>query len=148
MAGLGAHLSLLLAAFLAATLLPGSSEAALAALVTSYPASTATLFAVATVGNTAGAALNWWLGRFLNRFAGQKWFPADAHRIDQASRMFARYGSWVLLFSWLPVVGDPLTIVAGALRTNFALFLALVMIGKAARYGALVMGLDLIFRPA
>jgi membrane protein YqaA with SNARE-associated domain len=145
-AGLAAHFSLMIVAFLAATLLPGSSEAALVALIAWYPASTVTLFAVATAGNIAGATLNWWLGCFLHRFVGRRWFPANVRQINQAAGLFTRYGSWVLLFSWLPIIGDPLTLVAGLLRVRFAIFLALVAIGKAARYGALILGLDLFSR--
>ncbi|MFN0194403.1 MAG: YqaA family protein [Aestuariivirga sp.] len=147
MSDFAAHFGLFWISFLAATLLPGSSEAALVALVASFSASAITLFLTATSGNTAGAVFNWWLGRSLNRFTGQRWLPATASRLDQASRMVTRYGSWVLLFSWLPVVGDPLMIVAGALRMKFVPFLAFVAAGKAARYGVLLAGADLIARP-
>lgn len=143
MTALARHLSLFVSAFLAATILPGSSEVVLAGLVLLDPASTATLFIAATIGNTAGAAVNWYLGRSLMRYGGRRWFPVSTARIDQASAFFNRYGSWPLLLSWLPIVGDPLTVAAGALQIRFLLFLPLVAIGKAARYAFVVAGVEL-----
>jgi membrane protein YqaA with SNARE-associated domain len=139
-----AHLSLLGTAFLAATILPGSSEAMLVALIVLYPASTFTLFLAATIGNTAGALANWFLGRGFMRLAGARWFPATTAHIDRATAFFSRYGSWPLLFSWLPIVGDPLTVAAGVLGIRLPVFLPLVAIGKAARYALLIYGADLL----
>ena len=140
---LSSHLSLFLSAFLAATILPGSSEVMLAGLVLLDPASTATLLMCATVGNTAGAAVNWYLGRSLMHFVGRRWFPVSSHRIERASSFFNRYGSWPLLLAWLPVVGDPLTVAAGMLRIRFVVFLPLVAIGKAVRYVFVIWGMEL-----
>lgn len=134
------HFSLFGVAFLAATILPGSSEAALAALVALHPASVATLFLAATIGNVLGAVVNWFLGRWFMNYAGHRWFPATAKRIEQASATFEKYGSWPLLFSWLPIIGDPLTLAAGVLHIRFPIFLALVAIGKALRYAAVILG--------
>lgn len=144
MTEIGAHLSLLVTAFLAATILPGSSEALLAGLIALYPASMATLFVFALAGNTAGAVVNWYLGRSLLRLVGSRWFPATAKHIDQGAAFFNRYGSWPLLFSWLPIIGDPLTVAAGVLRIRFSLFLTFVAIGKAARYGVVIAGVELV----
>lgn len=144
MSALASHLSLLVSAFLAATLLPGSSEVLLAGLVMLDPQSTATLFIAATIGNTAGAAVNWYLGRSLMRFAGRRWFPVSTNRLDQASAFFNRYGSWPLLFSWVPIIGDPLTVAAGALNIRFLLFLPLVAFGKAARYAMVIAGANIL----
>ncbi len=66
-------------------------------------------------------------------------------RRDRAGRWFARYGSWSLLFAWVPVVGDPLTVAAGLLRVNFGWFLALVAVGKAGRYAAVILLADRAF---
>ncbi len=115
----------------------------LAGLVLHRPGSVATLFLTATIGNTAGAVVNWYLGRSLMRFAGWRWFPVSAGRIEQASAFFNRYGSWPLLFSWLPIVGDPLTVAAGVLRIRLRLFLPLVVIGKAVRYLFVVAGVEM-----
>lgn len=137
-----AHLGLAAVAFLAATIFPGSSEALLTALLINSPEDAATLFIAATAGNTAGAALNWFLGRFLIRFAGRRWFPVSTGWIERASAWFRRFGVWLLLFSWVPIVGDPLTFAAGFLRVRFAPFLLLVALGKAARYAAVIGGVE------
>ncbi len=128
------YTGLFVSAFLAATLIPGSSEAALAGALLLFPGSVVALVTVATAGNTAGAVLNWFLGRFFIDLVGKRWFPVTARRLEQAAGLFNRYGSWPLLFSWLPLVGDPMTVAAGALRVRLLVFLPLVLIGKAARY--------------
>jgi membrane protein YqaA with SNARE-associated domain len=128
------YFALFASAFLSATLLPGSSEAALVALLAAGKGEPATLIAVATLGNVLGSAVNWAIGRFFARFRDRRWFPVTARSYDRAAAWYGRYGVWSLLFAWLPVVGDPLTFVAGALRTDFRLFLLLVTAGKAARY--------------
>jgi membrane protein YqaA with SNARE-associated domain len=138
------HLVLAAVAFLAATILPGSSEALLTALIVQRPESTDTLFLAATAGNTGGAALNWLIGRFLIRFAGRRWFPASPDAVERASAWFRKFGLWSLVFSWLPVIGDPLTIAAGFLRVQFAPFLVLVALGKAARYAILIGALEYV----
>lgn len=121
-------------AFLAATILPLSSEVALLAQIKSGFGSVGWLVAAATVGNVGGSALNWWLGASVLRFQERWWFPFKAEVIAAATQRFNRYGVWVLLLSWLPVIGDPLTLIAGLLRVPLAIFLPLVAIGRAARY--------------
>lgn len=130
-------LAMALAAFAAGTLLPLSSEAALAAAIVSGVAKPWPLVASATVGNVLGACFNWWVGLHMRRFEGRRWFPFKSETVDAASSRFQRYGTWCLLFSWLPIVGDPLTVAAGLLRVPFVPFLVLVTCGKAARYVAL-----------
>ncbi len=137
---LGGYFGLFLNAFLAATLIPLSSEAVLAVLSRAEGFDVALLFAVATLGNTLGAMLNWWLGRYCLRWRDRRWFPFDAGQLDRAGARFRRYGLWSLLLAWVPIVGDPLTFAAGVLRVNFWLFVTLVAIGKTARY-AVVAGL-------
>jgi membrane protein YqaA with SNARE-associated domain len=68
------------------------------------------------IGNTLGAVINWSIGRWLVHYADRPWFPASPKRVEQASRWFRRYGTWSLLFSWVPIVGDPLTVIAGSSR--------------------------------
>lgn len=140
MDALSAHLGLAIVALLAATILPGSSEALLAALLVQRPDEYATLFMAATVGNVAGASLNWVLGRWLTHLNRRRWFPASPAWIDRASGWFGRYGIWLLLLSWVPLIGDPLTVAAGFLRVRFVPFLVLVALGKAARYAAVIGG--------
>jgi membrane protein YqaA with SNARE-associated domain len=136
---LTAHGVLFLSSLLAATMLPGSSEATLLALAAAQPDQTVALTATATLGNTLGAVINWCLGRWLLHFADRPWFPASPKRVEEAARLFRRYGTWSLLFSWGPIVGDPLTLVAGVLRVPFGIFLPITALGKLVRY-VLVIG--------
>ena len=128
------YLSLFLSAFSAATMLPGSSEALLAGYAVTETGAPALLLVCATIGNVAGSAVNWGLGRFLIRYRDRKWFPVSERRYSQAARWYERFGVWSLLFGWLPIIGDPLTVIAGALRTRFIVFLVLVSVGKFGRY--------------
>lgn len=135
MAGAG-YGGLFLSAFLAATLVPLSSEAVLAVLSGAQGLDLVTLVLVATAGNTLGAAVNWALGRYCLHWRDRRWFPIGRARLDAATGWFRRYGAWSLLLAWLPVVGDPLTFAAGLLGVRFPLFLGLVAVGKGARYAA------------
>jgi membrane protein YqaA with SNARE-associated domain len=134
MSDAASYFALFSSAFLSATLLPGSSEAGLIGLLAAGKGEPAALIAVATAGNVLGSAVNWGIGRFLARCRDRRWFPVKSRSYDRAVGWYGRYGVWLLLFAWLPVVGDPLTLVAGAFRADFRLFLLLVTVGKAARY--------------
>lgn len=123
-----------LSAFVAATLFPGASEALLGGLLVAGRGEPGLLIAAATIGNVTGAVVNWVCGRFLARFRDRKWFPVSPRRYDQAVGWFEKFGLWSLLFAWVPVVGDPLTVIAGALRVRLAPFVLLVTVGKLARY--------------
>lgn len=129
--------ALFLSAFTSATLLPGSSEAVLAALLATGTGAPGLLVAVATAGNVLGSVVNWVLGRGIARFRDRRWFPVSPEGYARAEGWFRRWGLWSLLLSWVPVLGDPLTVVAGALRVPFVPFLVLVTLGKAARYAAI-----------
>lgn len=133
-----AYAGLFAASFLAATVLPFQSELVLVGLLLSGDYSWPVLLAVATVGNVLGAVVNWALGRFFIHFRDRRWFPVKPETYAKVERWYARYGVWSLLFAWLPIGGDPLTVVAGACRTNLALFLVLVTVGKLGRYAVLV----------
>jgi membrane protein YqaA with SNARE-associated domain len=128
------YAGLFVSAFTSATLLPGSSEAALLALLGLGRGEPILLVAVATAGNVLGSFVNWVLGRFFSEFRDRPWFPVQRGAYDRAVAWFRRYGAWTLLLSWLPVVGDPLTLAAGVLRVRLLPFLLLVSIGKAGRY--------------
>lgn len=125
---------LFLSAFASATLLPGASETALLALLAAGRGEPVLLLLAATAGNVLGATANWGLGRFFASFRERRWFPARSQAYARAAAWFARYGRWTLLLSWLPVIGDPLTLVAGAMRVGLPSFLLLVSLGKAGRY--------------
>ncbi|MBI0434976.1 YqaA family protein [Roseomonas sp. KE0001] len=136
-----AYGGLFAAAFLAATLLPAQSEAVLAGLLLSGEHAVPLLLLVASAGNIGGSVVNWLLGRWAARFRDRRWFPVKPAALARAERWYGRLGHWSLLLSWLPVVGDPLTFVAGVLRVPLAWFLLLVSIGKAGRYIALAAAL-------
>lgn len=132
----GVYLSLFFSAFLAATILPLQSEAVLVmALLGEH--SPLAVIAVASVGNILGAVVNWLLGRGIERFRDRRWFPVGEAQLARAQDWYRRYGRWSLLASWLPVVGDPLTLVAGVMRERLAVFLLLVSIAKVGRYAVL-----------
>lgn len=134
MAEFGTHLGLFLIAFLAATVLPAQSEVGLAGLVLSGSHRVDLLVAVASAGNTLGALVNWLLGRGIQRFSERRWFPVKPASLDRAIQWYRRYGRWSLLFSWVPIIGDPLTVAAGVLREPLASFLLLVALAKTGRY--------------
>ena len=128
-----AYLGLFMAAFVAATLLPAQSEALLVALlIEGY--SPWWLVAVASVGNVLGSTVNWWLGRQIARFGGRRWFPVSPAALEHARARYVRWGRWTLLLSWVPVIGDPLTLMAGVMRERLSVFLALVAFAKTTRY--------------
>ncbi len=130
--------SLFLAALVAATLVPAQSEAVLVALLLDGgPA--ALLVAVATVGNVLGSLVNWWLGQQLQRFRHRRWFPVSAERLERAQRAYRRHGRGMLLLSWLPVIGDPITLAAGVMREPLRVFLPWVTLAKGGRYCVLAM---------
>ncbi|MDA0664129.1 MAG: DedA family protein [Proteobacteria bacterium] len=139
------YLGLFATALLAATLIPVSSEAVLAALSVADGAELVLLVAVASLGNTLGAVVNWVLGRYCLHWQDRRWFPVSAATLARASDRFRRFGSWSLLFAWLPVIGDPLTFVAGILRVNFWVFVILTGTGKTARYAVIAVFADRIF---
>lgn len=134
MTDLAAYFSLFLAALVAATILPLQSEAALVGLILADRQPLWALVAVASVGNVLGSAVNWLLGRGIERFRDRRWFPVGASSLERAQRWYRRYGKWSLLLSWAPIVGDPLTVVAGVLREPILPFLVLVTIAKTGRY--------------
>lgn len=143
MADLAVYFGLFLVALLAATIFPAQSEALVAGLLlTGYaPVSVLT---VASLGNISGAVLNWLLGRGIARFRTKSWFPVSAAALDRAETWYRRYGKWSLLMSWVPIVGDPLTVMAGVLREPLGVFLVLVSIGKVGRY-LVIVGIALEF---
>ena len=131
---------LFLAALVAATILPAQSEALLVALVIKGDVAPWLLVTVASVGNVLGAVINWLLGRFAERLKGSRWFPVRPDSLGRAQAWYHRYGRWSLLFSWVPLIGDPLTVVAGMMREPLRSFLPLVAVGKVGRYWLIAAG--------
>lgn len=133
-ADLAAYLGLFSAAFLAATLLPAQSEAVLVGLILADRYPLIALLIVATLGNVSGSVANWLIGRFIEHFRHRPWFPVSENSLARAEAWYRRYGLWSLLLAWMPVIGDPITVIAGVLRTPFPIFLVLVTIAKLGRY--------------
>ncbi|QQE13850.1 DedA family protein [Planctomycetota bacterium] len=127
------YIGLFISAFLAATILPLSSEAVLIALLLAgLPPMP--LLVVATVGNVLGSTTNYAIGYWGGNTLTRKLLRVSDHEYDKACTHYNKYGVFSLLFSWLPVVGDPLTIVAGIAQTSIWLFILLVTLGKLGRY--------------
>jgi membrane protein YqaA with SNARE-associated domain len=133
-----AYLTLFAASFLAATIIPAQSEAVLFGLLATGAYSPWILLAIASVGNVLGSCVNWLLGSFLTRFENRPWFPVKRENIKRAETWYQRYGRWSLLLSWVPIVGDPITVAAGVLRTPFPVFVTIVSIAKISRYAFIV----------
>ena len=128
------YLSLFAISFLAATILPFSSELTLLGLIATSNYDNLLLLIIASFGNILGSVVNWALGYYSRNLTIKKWFPFKDKQIKKSSQWFSKYGKWSLLFAWVPVIGDPLTLVAGLLRVRFLYFIILVAIGKVSRY--------------
>ena len=132
------YLGLFTSAFLAATILPLSSEVVLSALLLSGMDMTL-LVTVATIGNVLGSVTNYGLGYGGGEFFKRKFSTASEKEINASLARFEKYGMFSLLFAWVPIIGDPLTVAAGVLRVNMLGFLILVTIGKLGRYIAIAL---------
>ncbi|HWD30388.1 Inner membrane protein YqaA [compost metagenome] len=131
--------ALFFSAFGAATLLPLQSEAVLVGLLLRDPQAVFSLLLIATAGNVLGSIVNWLLGRGIEHLRDRRWFPFKQAQLDKAQQRYQRYGQWSLLLSWMPVIGDPLTLIAGIMREPFWRFVVLVTIAKAGRYAVLAL---------
>lgn len=134
--------SLFLSALLAATILPMQSEAVFVAYLLAETTPALALLTVASFGNTLGAVLNWLMGLGLERFKNRRWFPVGPQALARAQAWYARWGRWSLLLSWMPVVGDPITVAAGVMREPFWRFLLLVGLAKTGRYLVLMLAIS------
>jgi membrane protein YqaA with SNARE-associated domain len=130
------YITLFAVSFLAATLLPLGSEALLVYDI-SQNYSLILLWSFATVGNTLGSMLNYWLG-----LKGESYLERKGHlsvkKMKKARDFFAQYGGWTLLLSWVPIIGDPLTFIAGVLRYDFKWFALIVFVAKGLRYAVII----------
>ena len=115
----GIYMGLFASAFLAATILPAQSELGLGALLVLGKHSPFWLIFFASIGNILGAVVNWVLGHKFQQLKSKKWFPVTTGQMARASRWFQRFGAWGLLLSWMPLIGDPLTLAAGLLGVRF-----------------------------
>ena len=140
------YLTMFASAFLAATVVPFASEIALAAALAAGGA-VHWLIVAATLGNTLGSVVNWIVGRFIERFREHRWFPAGPEQMERAQMWFRRYGVWSLLLAGAPIIGDVLTLIAGAMRVRIAPFLILVAAGKGLRYVVLALAVEGVIAP-
>ncbi|MBT4922739.1 MAG: DedA family protein [Rickettsiales bacterium] len=120
--------------FIAATIFPAGSELVLAGLAKLGNHHPMLLLIIATIGNVLGAITNWFIGLKLLYFKDKKYFPLSPKTLEGATKLYQKFGLWSLLFAWLPIIGDPLTLIAGIFKTKFLPFIFLVTIGKALRY--------------
>ena len=131
------YITLFTVAFISATLLPMGSEALLLYDI-SQGHMVWLLWLVASVGNSLGSMVNYWLGLKGEAYLEKKGYLSQK-KMDKARRSFDRYGGWTLLLSWVPIIGDPLTFIAGVLKYRFWWFVAIVAVAKATRYGVIIM---------
>jgi membrane protein YqaA with SNARE-associated domain len=138
-----AYLSLFLTSFASATLLPGGSEALFLYLLSEHH-QPILLLLFATLGNTLGSFTNYILGKYATDFAQRKHYMKQKW-IDKATALFDTYGFWTLWFSWLPIIGDPLTFVAGIAHYSWRKFLLIVLCAKFLRYLFIYAGFSALF---
>ena len=119
---------------LAATILPLSSEIVLTTMLLTNLFEKNILLIVASSGNILGSIFNWYLGKKITIFKDRKWFPVSPEQLNKSQKYFQKYGLWSLLLAWVPVIGDPLTLLAGVLKVRFSIFFILVSISKISRY--------------
>lgn len=139
------YLGLFGLAFSAATLLPGGSELALLGLARTGAHDPLLLLVIASLGNVLGSCVNYWLGRGALHFQDRRWFPVSKQHMANAQTWFDKWGHACVLLAWVPVIGDPITLVAGVLRMPLGLFLLLVTLSKVGRYAALLFLANLLF---
>ena len=125
---------LFLSAFLAATLIPAQSELGLGYLVINTDYSMVLLVTVASLGNTAGATINWFIGQGVARSIVRAEKIKASTRYWTVINWYKKYGKWTLLLSWAPFIGDPITIIAGILKVPLKTFLLIVAVAKTSRY--------------
>jgi len=127
------YLGLFLSSFLAATILPLSSEVVLSTLLlTDLPP--VALVVIATAGNVLGSLTNYALGYWVSLEVVKRWLKISEDAFVQAEQRFVKYGIFSLFFAWVPIIGDPLTLIAGVLRIRLLWFIILVTAGKLMRY--------------
>ena len=119
---------------LAATILPLSSEIVLTTMLLTNLFEKNILLVIASSGNILGSIFNWYLGKKITIFQDRKWFPVSPEQLNKSQKYFQKYGIWSLLLAWVPVIGDPLTLLAGILRVRLSIFFILVSISKISRY--------------
>ncbi len=133
---------MLVAAFLAGSVFPFSSEAVMTAL---YLAGLNPwlLMLYGTLGNTLGGMFNYGVGRLGNEDWAYRLLRVKEERLVKAKQWIQRYGAWMGLLAWVPVLGSVITVSLGLLRVHFGMTLATTLIGKCLRYVILTLFLTL-----
>ena len=134
MSSIEVYIILFTSSFASSTILPGHSEITLIALITQKKYEIFYLVFFASLGNVLGSVLNWYLGLYFLKFKNKKWFPFKENHINKVSKSFLKYGKWSLLLSWVPFIGDALTLVAGMFRVPLHQFIIIVSVAKIGRY--------------
>jgi membrane protein YqaA with SNARE-associated domain len=134
MSSIEVYIILFTSSFASSTILPGHSEITLTALITQKKYDIFYLVFFASLGNILGSVLNWYLGLYFLKFKNKKWFPFKENHINKVSKSFLKYGKWSLLLSWVPFIGDALTLVAGMFRVPLHQFIIIVSVAKIGRY--------------
>ena len=134
MNSLEAYSSLFISSFLSSTILPGHSEITLTTFILLEKYSQFSLIFIASLGNIFGSIINWYIGLYITKFVDRNWFPYQKKQLDKVSSWYLKYGKWSLFLCWVPIIGDPLTIVAGMFRVSLFIFITIVSISKILRY--------------
>jgi|TARA_B110000114_G_C15084421_1_gene395495 membrane protein YqaA with SNARE-associated domain len=128
------YINLTLVSFLAATILPFSSEIFLSVMILSKEYQSVLLLLFAGIGNISGSVVNWYIGKKILIFKNKKWFPVSSNQLNKSQEIFNKFGSWSILIAWVPIIGDPITVLAGVLKVKFLKFFILVTLSKLSRY--------------
>jgi len=124
---------LFVVSFLAATVLPLGSEWLLVLMIAQGFSITETVIA-ASVGNYVGSCTTFVIGLYGSTFIINKVLRIDSTQLERAKRIYEKYGTWSLLMSWFPIIGDPICLVAGIFKVGWLRYSVLVFIGKFIRY--------------
>ncbi len=139
------YLGLFIVSFLAATLIPlGSEIFVITMLVMGY--SPFYIFVIATMGNTLGSIVNYYVGQCGAKIILSRYIEVSPEKRQKIETTFQKWGSPILFFAWVPIVGDSLTVVAGSLNLNKYIFICWVVLGKAFRYIIMIIWSSQVFQ--
>ena len=137
------YIGLFIASFLSASLLPFSSEAVMVGLLAAG-LDPVLLIVYGTIGNSLGSLFNYWIGHFGRMDWIEKWLHVKPEKLKKTQKMVASYGAWMAFFSFVPIIGDVITIVLGLMRANLLITIICIVAGKLLRYILLIYGIELL----
>lgn len=132
------YLGLFVVSYLSATVLPFSEQFAVVGMV-ALGYSSILIVVVATAGSFLGALTNYYVGREGSEFVFSRYISVDGDRLERAEKFYGRWGSYILLFSWLPLLGDAITVVSGVLHLDLRVFTFWVLLGRIVRQTIIVL---------